>query len=67
MLQPVPTKVVCLTEVVNPDELNDNEEYEDILEDMRIEGQKFGKIFELAVFFSCFLVAHLYSKASYSN
>lgn len=44
MLQPGPvaTKVVCLTQVVTPDELKDDEEYEDILEDMRVEGGKFG-------------------------
>lgn len=45
MLQPsgMPTKIVCLTEVVSADELKDDEEYEDILEDMRQEGGKFGK------------------------
>ncbi|KAG8641313.1 hypothetical protein MANES_13G137500v8 [Manihot esculenta] len=42
MLQPVPTKVVCLTQVVTADELKDDEEYEDILEDMRTEGGKFA-------------------------
>lgn len=44
MLQPgaVATKVVCLTQVVTADELKDDEEYEDILEDMRQEGGKFG-------------------------
>lgn len=49
MLQPVPTKVVCLTQVVTADELKDDEEYEDILEDMRTEGGKFGKTFKLSV------------------
>ncbi|XP_021911140.1 LOW QUALITY PROTEIN: splicing factor U2af large subunit B-like, partial [Carica papaya] len=46
MLQPsgMPTKIVCLTEVVSADELKDDEEYEDILEDMRQEGGKFGKL-----------------------
>lgn len=39
----LPTKVVCLTQVVSPDELNDDEEYEDILEDMRVEGGKYGE------------------------
>ena len=39
----LPTKVVCLTQVVSPDELRDDEEYEDILEDMREEGRKYGK------------------------
>lgn len=45
MLQPGPvaTTVVCLTQVVNEDELRDDEEFEDIMEDMRQEGGKFGK------------------------
>ncbi|KDO79501.1 hypothetical protein CISIN_1g009052mg [Citrus sinensis] len=44
MLQPgsVPSKVVCLTQVVSADELKDDEEYEEILEDMRQEGGKFA-------------------------
>lgn len=36
------TKVVCLTNVVTPDELKDDDDYEDILEDMRTECGKFG-------------------------
>lgn len=36
------TKVVCLTEVVTLDELKDDNDYEDILEDMRTECGKFG-------------------------
>lgn len=45
MLQPggPPTKVLCLTHVVSPDELKDDEDYEDIVEDMRMECGKFGK------------------------
>ena len=45
MLQPggTPTKIVCLTQVVTADDLGDDEEYEDIMEDMRQEGGKFGK------------------------
>ncbi|KAG7544820.1 RNA-binding domain superfamily [Arabidopsis suecica] len=45
MLQPgaMATTVVCLTQVVTEDELRDDEEYEDIMEDMRQEGGKFGK------------------------
>lgn len=45
MLQPGPvaTTVVCLTQVVNEDELRDDEEFEDIMDDMRQEGGKFGK------------------------
>ncbi|KAH0940569.1 hypothetical protein HID58_000206, partial [Brassica napus] len=44
MLQPGPvaTTVVCLTQVVNEDELRDDEEFEDIMDDMRQEGGKFG-------------------------
>ena len=38
----LPTKVVCLTQVVSADELKDDEEYEDIMEDMRLEGGKYG-------------------------
>ena len=41
-----PTKVVCLTQVVSADELKDDEEYEDIMEDMRLEAGKYG-IFHL--------------------
>lgn len=45
MLQPggTPTKIVCLTQVVTADDLGDDAEYEDIMEDMRQEGGKFGK------------------------
>lgn len=39
----LPTKIVCLTQVVSADELMDDEEYEDIVEDMRGEGGKYGK------------------------
>lgn len=38
----LPTKVVCLTQVVTADELKDDEEYEDIMEDMRLEAGKYG-------------------------
>ena len=44
---PVATTVVCLTQVVTEDELKDDEEFEDIMEDMRQEGGKFGKRFLL--------------------
>lgn len=45
MLQPggTPTKIVCLTQVVTADDLRDDEEYADIMEDMRQEGGKFGE------------------------
>jgi hypothetical protein len=48
----LPTKVVCLTQVISADELRDDEEYEDILEDMREEGRKYVHINAIAVFYS---------------
>ncbi|XP_022765439.1 splicing factor U2af large subunit B-like isoform X1 [Durio zibethinus] len=44
ILQPqgMPTKVVCLTQALNVDDLRDDEEYEDIVEDMRQEGGKYA-------------------------
>jgi hypothetical protein len=51
----LPTKVICLTQVVTADELKDDEEYEDIMEDMRLEAGKYGKFYELpACYFSAF-------------
>ncbi|XP_044981376.1 splicing factor U2af large subunit A-like isoform X3 [Hordeum vulgare subsp. vulgare] len=44
----LPTKVVCLTQVISADELRDDEEYEDILEDMREEGRKYVHINAIA-------------------
>ncbi|XP_038722937.1 splicing factor U2af large subunit B-like isoform X4 [Tripterygium wilfordii] len=53
MLQPtaaiIASKVVCLTQVVSEDELKDDEEYEDILEDMRQEGGKFGTLVNVVI------------------
>ncbi|CAA7035789.1 unnamed protein product [Microthlaspi erraticum] len=51
MLQPgaVPTTVVCLTQVVAEDELRDDEEFEDIMEDMRQEGGKFGALTNVVI------------------
>ncbi|CAM6113217.1 unnamed protein product [Calypogeia fissa] len=43
------TKVVCLTQVVTPNELTDDEEYEEILEDMKDECGKFGTIVNLVI------------------
>ncbi|KAF8012469.1 hypothetical protein BT93_I0592 [Corymbia citriodora subsp. variegata] len=43
------TTVVCLTQVVSEDELKDDGEYEDILEDMRQEGRKFGNLVNLVI------------------
>ncbi|XP_059657937.1 splicing factor U2af large subunit B-like isoform X4 [Cornus florida] len=51
MLQPgVPaTKVLCLTQVVTADELKDDEDYEDIMEDMRTECGKFGTLVKVVI------------------
>lgn len=45
MLQPEveSTKVLCLAQVVSPEDLIDDADYEDILEDMCAEAAKFGK------------------------
>ncbi|XP_024982811.1 splicing factor U2af large subunit B-like isoform X2 [Cynara cardunculus var. scolymus] len=45
----VPTKVLCLTEVISADELMDDGEYEEILEDMREEGRKFGDLTNVVI------------------
>ncbi|XP_057823616.2 splicing factor U2af large subunit B isoform X2 [Cryptomeria japonica] len=44
-----PTHVVCLTQVVSADELLDDEEFEEILEDMREECGKYGTIVNLVI------------------
>ncbi|CAA3018354.1 splicing factor U2af large subunit B [Olea europaea subsp. europaea] len=51
MLQPgaLATKVLCLTQVVTEDELKDDEDYEDILEDMRTECGKFGTLVNIVI------------------
>ncbi|XP_010430078.1 PREDICTED: splicing factor U2af large subunit B isoform X4 [Camelina sativa] len=51
MLQPggTPTKIVCLTQVVTADDLRDDEEYADIMEDMRTEGGKFGNLVNVVI------------------
>lgn len=64
MLQPggTPTKIVCLTQVVTADDLRDDEEYADIIEDMRQEGLKFGKQFDSLLFFHEILpLVHTYA------
>lgn len=45
----IPTKVVCLTQVVSPDELRDDDEYDEILEDMREECGKHGTVNNLVI------------------
>ncbi|KAH1113214.1 hypothetical protein AAZX31_04G235800 [Glycine max] len=51
MLQPalVATKVVCLTHAVSSDELKDDEDYEEILDDMRQECSKFGTLVNVVI------------------
>lgn len=44
-----PTRVVCLTQVVSADELRNDEEYEDIVEDMREEGGKYGNLVNVII------------------
>nr|ABU45195.1 unknown [Petunia integrifolia subsp. inflata] len=43
------TKVLCLTEAVRLDELNDDDDYQDILEDMRTECGKFGALLNVII------------------
>ncbi|XWS42032.1 hypothetical protein CRYUN_Cryun17cG0133900 [Craigia yunnanensis] len=51
ILQPqgVPTKVVCLTQALSEDDLRDDEEYEDIVEDMKQEGGKHGALVNVVI------------------
>ncbi|XP_024987460.1 splicing factor U2af large subunit B-like isoform X1 [Cynara cardunculus var. scolymus] len=45
----VPTKILCLTEVITANDLMDDGEYEEILEDMREEGRKFGNLTNVVI------------------
>ncbi|KAI4381696.1 hypothetical protein MLD38_007749 [Melastoma candidum] len=51
MYQPgaLASTVVCLTQVVTPDELRNDDDYEDILVDMREEGGKFGNLVNVVI------------------
>ncbi|KAI3777285.1 hypothetical protein L1987_47084 [Smallanthus sonchifolius] len=54
MLQPgaigtPPTKVLSLTQVVTEEELINDEDYEDILEDMKVECGKFGSLVNVVI------------------
>lgn len=44
-----PTKILCLTEVVSVDELKDDDEYQEILDDMRQESGKFGALINVII------------------
>lgn len=43
------TQILCLMNMITPDELQDEEEYEDILEDVRDECSKLGKVVSLEI------------------
>merc|ERR1712170_110270 len=45
----LPTEVLCLLNMVTEDELKDEEEYEDILEDIREECSKYGEVRSLEI------------------
>ncbi|KAF7824978.1 splicing factor U2af large subunit B-like isoform X6 [Senna tora] len=52
MLQPAlvtATKVVCLSQAISADELKDDEDYEEIVEDMRQECSKFGTLVNVVI------------------
>ncbi|PON96081.1 U2 snRNP auxilliary factor, large subunit, splicing factor [Trema orientale] len=44
-----PTRILCLTEAISADQLKDDEEYEEILEDMRDECGKFGIVVNVII------------------
>ena len=44
-----PTEILCLMNMVTPDELVDDEEYEDIQEDIRQECSKYGRVRSLEI------------------
>ncbi|KAL5981641.1 hypothetical protein ACLOJK_015704 [Asimina triloba] len=46
---PLPSKVVCLSMAVTADEVNDDEEYQGIMEDMRVEGGKYGTLANVVI------------------
>uniref|UniRef100_A0A162A276 Splicing factor U2af large subunit n=1 Tax=Daucus carota subsp. sativus TaxID=79200 RepID=A0A162A276_DAUCS len=45
----IASKVLCLTQVVTEDELKDDEDYEDILADMKTECGKFGNLVNVVI------------------
>ncbi|KAL8152159.1 hypothetical protein V2J09_009919 [Rumex salicifolius] len=45
----LPTKILCLTEVVTSDTLKDDNEYEEIVEDMREECGKYGVLMSVII------------------
>ncbi|CAI5944522.1 unnamed protein product, partial [Closterium sp. NIES-65] len=45
----IPTKVICLSQVVSPDELTNDEDYDEIMEDMREECAKYGSLVNVVI------------------
>ncbi|XP_051134015.1 splicing factor U2af large subunit A-like [Andrographis paniculata] len=45
----VPTKILCLSDVITMEELMDDVEYKEILEDMKGECQKFGELIDVVI------------------
>ncbi|XP_012572879.1 splicing factor U2af large subunit A-like isoform X5 [Cicer arietinum] len=45
----VATKVVCLTNAVSPDELKEDEDFDEIIDDMRQECSKFGTLVNVVI------------------
>lgn len=45
----MPTEVLCLLNMVMPDELVDDEDYEEILEDIREECCKYGNVLSIEI------------------
>lgn len=54
------TKVLCLTHAVSADELKDDEDYEEILDDMRQECSKFGNFWFCFRVFNSKTITHSY-------
>lgn len=44
-----PTEILCLMNMVTPEELEDEEEYEDILDDIKEECSKYGMVRSLEI------------------
>eukprot|EP00249_Psilotum_nudum_P023095 c28745_g1_i4 orf=1259-2452(+) len=49
LVDDIPTRVVCLSQVVSPDELKDDEEFEEIYDDMKEECSKYGTVVSLVI------------------
>ncbi|CAI5465672.1 unnamed protein product [Closterium sp. Yama58-4] len=45
----IPTKIICLSQVVSPNELTNDEDYDEIMEDMREECAKYGSLVNVVI------------------